>query len=365
MKKIFVTGGHATPALAIADILRRKGWQVYWLGEKFALEGERAQTLEHQTIPGLGIPFYHITSAKLHRRFVLRSLFSLWKLGIGFFQSFVLLVRFKPQVVLSFGSYVSLPVALAAWSLRVPIVLHEQTSASGLANRIISRFAKRVALSFPESLPYFPKEKTVITGNIVRESIFKIGQERLTRKRNPTPVLYITGGSRGSQLINEQVMAVLSKLLSRFKIYHQTGWIDFKKIESVKDRLPQGLRKNYNITPLYSPGEVEEIYKEADLVISRAGANTISELAVCAIPAILIPIPWSAGNEQEKNAGLLVKRGLGILLPQKKLNESTLLKAVEKAWKNIDKFEANAKKAKELVPKDAAQKLFSLIEKSV
>lgn len=365
MKKIFVTGGHPTPALAIADILKRRGWQIYWLGEKFALEGERVGTLEHKIIPGLGIPFYHITSAKLHRRFVLRSLFSLWKLGIGFFQSFVLLVRFKPQVVLSFGSYVSLPVAFAAWVLRVPIVLHEQTSASGLANRIISRFAKKVALSFPESLQYFPKNKIVITGNIVRESIFKIGQERLTRKRNLIPVLYITGGGRGAQVINEQVIAVLSKLLSRFKIYHQTGWIDSEKIERVKDRLPQNLQKNYNIAPLYSSGEVEKIYKEADLVISRAGANTISELAVCAIPAILIPIPWSEGNEQEKNARLLVERGLGILLPQKKLNKSTLWAALEKAWNNIDKLEANAKKAKELVPKDAAQKLFSLIEKSV
>lgn len=365
MKKIVITGGHATPALAIIDILRKKGWRIYWLGEKFALEGERVQTLEHKTLPSLGIPFYHITSAKLHRKFILRSFFSLWKLGIGFFQSFALLMRFKPQVVLSFGSYVSVPVAIAAWVLRVPIILHEQTSASGLANRIISRFAKKVALSFPESLQYFPKDKTAITGNIVRESIFEIGQERLTRKRSVTPVLYITGGSRGSQLINEQVISTLPELLSRFKVYHQTGLIDFEKIKEVKGELPQNLQKNYNISPLYPPRDVEKIYKEADLVISRSGANTISELAICGIPAILIPIPWSEGNEQEKNARLLVKRGLGILLPQKRLNKSAFFATIEKAWRGIDKLEANAKKAKELVPKDAAQKLFSLIEKSV
>ncbi|MBI2007197.1 MAG: undecaprenyldiphospho-muramoylpentapeptide beta-N-acetylglucosaminyltransferase [Candidatus Blackburnbacteria bacterium] len=365
MKKIVITGGHLTPALAVADILKRKGWRIYWLGEKFAVEGEKAQTLEHKTIPALGIPFYHITTAKFHRKFVLRSFFSLWKLGVGFFQSLILLVRIRPQIILSFGSYVSVPPAAAAWVLRIPVILHEQTAASGLANRIISKLAKKIALSFPESLGYFPRNKTVITGNIVRESIFKIGQERLGRKRNETPVLYITGGSRGSQIINRQVIAILPKLLPRFVIYHQTGFIDFEKIKSVRDKLPPSIQKNYSIAPLYGTGEVEKIYKDADLAISRSGANTVSELAICAIPSILIPIPWSEENEQEKNAKLLAERGAGILLPQKNLSRTTLLRAVEEMWGSIYKFRANARKAKELVPQNAARKLFALIQKSV
>lgn len=358
-KKIIITGGHATPALALLPLLKKKGWEIFWVGETKAVRGNSAKTLEAKTIPELGIQFFSVASAKLHRRFVFRSFLSFWKIGIGVLQSLWLLIKIKPSVVLGFGSYVSIPVIFAAWLLRVPIVLHEQTAASGLANRILGRFANFVAISFQTGKNYFPEGKTVLAGNLVRKEIFDI-----RKGKNKTPIIYITGGSRGSKAINEAVFEIIPELLSIARVYHQTGQVDFETAQEAKKKLRPKLSGRYATSEMYSLKEVESLYSRADLVISRSGANTVSELAVTGTPAILIPIPWSESNEQRRNAELLEKQGCGEILDQEKLNGKTLLAAVKKILSNLEKYRYNAKEARKLVPEDAPQKLLFLLEKA-
>lgn len=363
-KKMVITGGHVTPALAFLEVIDKKNWDVYWIGEEKAVFGTKVKTLEYRIIPELGIPFYKITSAKLERRFVLRSIFSFWKILVGFFQSFFFLLKIKPNVLLSFGSYVSVPVALASWILKIPIVIHEQTAASGLANKIIAALARFVAISFEGSREYFPENKIVFTGNLVRKTFFEIGRKKknvaLLAKK---PTIYITGGSRGSQTINSAVLRILQRLLKIAHVYHQTGSIDFQKINEIVKKLPGDIRSNYNIQATYSPSRVEKIYSLVDLVVSRSGANTVSELAATGTPSVLIPIPWSQSDEQTKNATLLQKLGAAILLRQEDLTPDKLFSSIEELVKNYNEYKKGAAKARELVPENASARLLEVIRK--
>lgn len=364
-KRIIITGGHVTPALAFLEVIDRKSWDIYWIGEEKAVFGTEVKTLEYQIIPELGIPFYKITSAKLERRFILRSIFSSWKILAGFFQGFFILLKIKPDVLLSFGSYVSVPVALAAWILRIPIVIHEQTAGSGLANRIIAVLARFAAISFEGSREYFPENKIVFTGNLIRKKFFEIGRKKknaaLSAKK---PVIYITGGSRGSQTVNSAVLGILPRLLNIARVYHQTGWIDFQKMKGAAQKLPKDLRGNYEIKATYSPLEVERIYSLADIVVSRSGANTVSELAAVGTPSILIPIPWSQSDEQEKNAALLQKLGAARLLRQEDLTPDKLFSSIEELVKNYDKYKKGAAKARKFVFENASAKLLEVVRKA-
>lgn len=298
MQKIVITGGHFTPGLALIEILDRKKWEIFWIGDDRAVSGTQAKTLESQILPGIRIPFYKITTAKLQRTSKLNSIFSSWKLIVGFIESYTLLKKIRPNVVLSFGSYISVPVAVSARVLNIPVVIHEQTAASGLANRIVAKIAKTVAISFPESEKYFPSEKTKLIGNLVRSSIYDVARTRAIRKKNKRPILYITGGSRGAQAINQSVFDILETLLSTFEIYHQSGVLDFEMLSA--KTLPKNLSSYYHLQPNFTPREVEKIFLKADLAISRSGANTISELAILGIPAILVPLPHTEQDEQTK-----------------------------------------------------------------
>lgn len=363
--RLVITGGHVTPALPIIDLARKAGWKIYWFGEKQALRDTSTKTLELRVIPKLNIPFFPVLAAKFHREAGIRSLFSSWRIAFGFLQSFFLLLRLSPSVVASFGSYVSVPVCLAAWMLGIPIVVHEQTAESGLANRFIAHLAFKVAISFPQSSREFPKSKIVLTGNPLRESIWKVAKERYKSKyKHKMPTLYITGGSRGSQIINQAVYAILPQLLGKFRVYHQTGELDFAKFANFKRRLHETLGKNYHICASWLPEEVDKIFLRADIVISRAGANTVGELAAVGIPAILVPIPWSESNEQTKNAGVLAGTGLAHVLPQADLSPGTLWGTIEEMFADLAKYQEARYRSRSLVEREAARLLFDLLEEA-
>lgn len=364
MKKIVITGGHFTPGYAIIPELGLRSFQVYWIGEKKAMGGTLVKTLEAQVLPGMDIPFYTLNAAKFHRGSFLRFIFELWKFPVGLAQSLHLLWKIKPDVVLSFGSYLSLPVCLAAWVLQIPVVIHEQTAASGLANRICAKFARFAAISFASSLDYFPKEKTILVGNLVRGNIYRAAKRRMS-SAGKSPFLYITGGSRGAHAINEAVFEVVEKLLAVFKVYHQTGTLDLKKAKIVKKHLTPVLRKRYFPKATLLPNEVEDVYAHAGLIIARAGANTVSEIAVCGIPALFIPLPQAESDEQSKNAQLLKNIGLAEVLPQSRLSGLTLLSGIRQIWQNMEKYKSSAPKAAKLVPQNAAARLVELLEKRV
>lgn len=359
MKKVLIIGGHLAPALAVIEELQtRGGWDIVWVGRRTAMEGEEIIPLEYSVIPEMNIPFHSIETGRLQRKFTNQTITSLLKVPVGFLQSLRILQKVRPDVVLSFGGYLSVPVVAAAAILGVPIIVHEQTTTAGLANRFGALLARKVAISFEVSKNFFPSQRVVLTGNPVRKEIFSI-------KRNPSLVggrrlLYITGGNQGSKAINESIKKILPELVKKFFIIHQTGFLDYEHFRKVQ----KNLGKYYRAYAIIEPIQVEKIFSNASLVISRAGANTISELAIVGIPSILIPLPWSGSGEQEKNAWLLASTGLSKVIMQDKLTPVTFLKTILEIIQKPPS-QSVRKKSRALINPDAAKQVVNLLDQAV
>jgi len=368
-KKILITGGHLSPALAVIEELKkRKEWKDFFVGRKHPLEGDKALSLEYKTIKKLEIPFFDLKTGRLQRRFTRYTISSLLKIPSGLIQAFSLVAKLKPDIILSFGGYLALPVVVAGWFLKVPIVTHEQTMTSGLANKFIGLLAKKICLSWPETVKSFPKEKVVLTGNPVRREIFNNQQLTISNQlsNENLPLIYITGGSLGAHSINEVILKILPQLLKKYRIIHQCGdsitYQDYQKLDARRYSLDTKLRKRYYLTKFVGLEDIGWVLNNAGLVISRAGANTVTELLALAKPAILIPLPWSGGGEQEKNAKILKNLGSAEVLSQEKLTGETLYQCIESLMQNIGKYKKNAEKGKGLVILNAAEKMVDILE---
>jgi len=366
-KKIVLTGGHAaTTALAVVEELAKRGvrgdfWDIYWIGVRRAVEGKKVPTLEAAVFPKMGVSFHPIFTGRLQRKFSFWTIPSLIKIPLGFFHALILLLKIRPQIILSFGGFAAFPVVLAGWFLRIPIVIHEQTAAVGRANRFSAPFARKIAVARSGSIKFFPRKKCVLTGNPVLPEIVEVPPKE---KPGEPPTIYITGGSRGAQPINELIEVILKELLKKFIVIHHTGFLDFKKFERLKNSLPQDLRKNYEVYPVIDPTEIDGVYRRADIIISRAGANTVSEIMLVKRPAILIPLPFSFQNEQTKNARLAERQGIARVLKQEELTAARLLKEIGQIHREWEKIVA-AVKDKASPDAKAAFKLVDIIEEIV
>ncbi len=356
-RRIIFTGTHLTPALAvIEEIKKREPWEIYYLGRKYALEGEKIPSVESQVLPKLGVKFISIPAGRLQRRFTRWTIPSLLRVPFGFFKSLKIILEIKPKIIVSFGGYVGVPVVLAGFLLRVPVLIHEQTATVGLANKISAFFAQKIAISFPESKKFFPKEKTVLTGNPLRPEIFKSGKPLFSLDKNKK-IIYITGGNQGASIINKTIEHCLPDLLIQYNVIHQCGAKDYSYFQKKKTSLPKEEAKNYFPTDYIDNKAIGWVFEKADLVISRGGANTILELAALGKPAIIIPIPWTVHNEQLKNAQFLKKNGLAEILPQEKLNPKSLKSLIKKMMENLDSYQKAGEKLKKAIPRDGAQKI--------
>lgn len=369
MRRIIITGGHLTPALAVIDeLIRRGSWEILFIGRKYAVEGDRTPPIEAQIIPKRGIWFVAINAGRVQRFFTRYTILALLKIPLGFFQAFYHLIRFKPNVILSFGGYVSVPVVFAGWLLGIPALTHEQTAVQGLATKVNTLFAKKIAVSWPKTLDQFPAKKAVLTGNPIRGEIF-IVNEKLWRTLNfekDLPFILVTGGNQGSHVINQAVKGALPQLVKKYNLFHQCGHVaifgDYEQLLKAQKKLSPKLKRRYHFKKYVTGKEWSTLLGKADLVVSRAGANIISELAALGKPAILIPLPWLYQDEQTKNAQMLTRIGIAKILPQKKLSTKTLSSSINKMITNLDKYKANAPKAKKLVKLDAAKRIVDLIE---
>jgi UDP-N-acetylglucosamine--N-acetylmuramyl-(pentapeptide) pyrophosphoryl-undecaprenol N-acetylglucosamine transferase len=353
--KIGICGGHLTPALAIISELKKRNINdIFFIGRSRAMEGDPSPSAESAVIPNLGIKFYAIPVGRLQRKFTQYTIPSLLKAPLGIVSSLLVLSQEKPDLVISFGSYVALPVVVAAWVLGVPSITHEQTVKGGLANRIISYFAKKIALSWPDSLALFPKGKSVVTGNPVRNEILT-----LRKKRTNRPVIFITGGNQGAHSVNEAVLEVIEPLLEKYEVFHQTGgaekFRDYEMITARVSTLPQRLVRRYTAAKWLNSSEVADVYAKASLVVGRSGANTVSEVIALGTPSLFIPLPWAGGGEQMKNAEMLENLGAAIVLPQDRLTPKRLLSAINAMVNELPRYKQAAKEAKKLINPAAAQ----------
>jgi UDP-N-acetylglucosamine--N-acetylmuramyl-(pentapeptide) pyrophosphoryl-undecaprenol N-acetylglucosamine transferase len=357
MAKIAITGGHLTPALATIDEFKKiPDTEIIFLGRARATEGDKTASAESVIIPNLGIKFYALQAGRLQRRFTRYSLWALGKVPVGFFQALAILSKEKPDVVLSFGSYVAAPVVLAAWILGIPAITHEQTVKGGLANRFISRFAKKIAVAWEHSLGDFPKEKAVLVGNPIRKELV-----HLKKKRTSRPVVYITGGNQGAHAINEMVLEIIKDLLEKYEVIHQTGgsevFKDYETLSALRNQLPARLQSRYKIGKWFNTSETAEIFSRTSILVGRSGANTVMEAMALGIPAVYIPLPISANNEQLKNAKLMEGLGAAVILPQDRLTPKRLLASINHVIENYKSYQKNAKKATKVVRLDAANLL--------
>jgi UDP-N-acetylglucosamine--N-acetylmuramyl-(pentapeptide) pyrophosphoryl-undecaprenol N-acetylglucosamine transferase len=238
------------------------------------------------------------------------------------------------------------------------VYTHEQTIQPGIANRTISRWAKKVFISFPQSAEFFPKEKVLQTGNPIRKSILRVADIpfHIPKKK---PVIYITGGSLGSHSINQHVEAIIDELKRDYFVIHQTG--DTKTYNDY-ERLARYADESYMLRKHVNAQELAFILQEADLVISRCGANTIFELLAVRKPAIFIPLPWSGHDEQRRQAALLKDAHVAMVFEQSRPSIE-LLDCVRQMTEDLKKY-SNFSKLRTLIAEDAAHRIYEEILKS-
>ena len=350
--KILITGAHFTPAVAtIEEFKKYKGIKIIYVGRKHTFEDEKSLSVESQVLPTMGLKFIPLTTGRLQKEFTIYTIFSLLKIPIGFIQSLYIILYETPDVILSFGGYVAVPVVFAGWLFSIPIIIHEQTLVSGLANKISSIFADKIAVSFKNT---FNKNKTILTGNPTRTDILKISNNFSYVRENVMPIILITGGNQGSHILNLVVAACLDELTKIASIIHVTGDNRFKDFERLDE-----LRKfgDKYVVKKWIDKEWGAILSRADLVVSRAGINTLTELAYIGKPAIVIPIPYLFQDEQNKNAKYFEEHGLVRILPQSNLSGKTLIENIKWMLKNLDSLKQKAKDAKKIIIPDAGKRL--------
>ncbi len=355
--RIVVTGGHPAPALAVIDeLLKRKETDIHFIGRQFAVDHGVAPSYEYKQIKEMGIPFYHLQTGRFLRDYSLRSILSALRLFVGLYDSFALLSKIKPDVVMSFGGYIALPVCIVARLMDIYVITHEQTIAPGLANKIIGKFANKVLISFPETMKYFDVVKTKVTGNPIRMGALKIVNKPLSLDTK-RPVIYITGGSLGSHSINVHIERIIERLLKKFTVIHQVGNVeeynDFERLSAIKN-------KHYHVVHHFSSDEIGWVFQTADIIISRGGANTTCELIAHKKPCIIIPLPWSGSNEQELHAKLFSVSGAGEVFYQDHSSEE-LYEKIMSMYEHLPQYRKNFSLLKKYVHPHAVQDIVDQI----
>ncbi len=354
------TGGHTSPGLAVAALLRERSIGCAWIGSRTGVEARRA--------PELGIPFHPIPTGKLRRAWTWQNVRDL-TLNVpgGVLAASALLRRLRPNVVFATGGYVALPVVVAAAAARIAVVVHEQTSVPGLANRIAARLARRVAVTFRESARWFPPTKVVVTGNPLRPEL-RAGSRADALARfalDPAlPLLYVTGGAQGSQAINRAVGGALPALLAQAQIVHQCGDSastgDRAWLAAQRAALPEPLARRYTIVPFVT-AELAGLYAAAALVVARAGAGTVNECCHLGVPALYIPLPGARGDEQTANARMVGREGGCAILVQSDLSPARLTERVQGLLADPRALKEMGQRARALAIPDAAERLVAVL----
>lgn len=366
MKLVLVAGGggHFSAALSVIEALPRDVSYIVF-GRKYTFEGDSTLSFEYQTAREKHIPFEAITTGRVQRIFTKHTIPSLLKTPIGLVQSLLLLQKHKPDVVLSFGGYVVMPVVLAAYLLKIPIVIHEQAMEAGFANKISSVFAKKICVSWESSHRFFPKDKTVVTGFPIKDSIRKEVSQRVLLPKGNLPLLVVTGGSGGSHELNMFIEKSLPELLDMCRIFHQTGdakrFNDYDRLISQKESLPKEKKDRYEVEKFVDPDQIGVILRKADLVVARAGINTVSELLYLEKPALLVPLQSGQHNEQMQNAKFFQSTGLGIVLSDDR-SDGEFLRHIKELLSNLDSYSLHTKSEQEKLTGDASEQIFSAVK---
>jgi len=354
------TGGHTVPGLAVAAALRARGIPCAWIGSRDGLEARQA--------PEAGIPYFAIPTGKLRRSWAWANVTDvLVRVPAGTVRACGLLLRLRPRVVLATGGFVALPVVVAAWLARVPVVVHEQTSVPGLANLLAARLARRVAVTFPDTAGRLPAAKVVVTGNPLRPELRAAGRADAVARLGLDPALplvYVTGGAQGAHALNRAAGEALPRLLGHAQLVHQCGdnpeTGDRVWLEARRAALPPALAARYTVRA-WVGAELAGIYAAAALVVGRAGAGTVNECCQLGVPALYVPLPGARGDEQVQNARLVERAGGCAVLPQQALTPDALAERVAGLLADQARLKEMGERARSLAVPDAAERLVALL----
>lgn len=368
------SGGHVSPALATMEAFLELANQDETWQPEFLYVGSHTG-IERQMAHAARVPFTAIATGKLRRsshvlgHFSWRNIVDALRLPWGILQALVVVFRFRPHAILSTGGFVCVPPVIAARLLGIPVITHEQTVQMGLANRIASRLANRIALTYESARAELPprlQARAFVTGNPVRSVIFAsnaaTAQALAGFNDDELPTLYITGGAQGARHINRAVEDALPELLEFCRIIHQCGRQSagnvgvHESLQQARAALPNHLQNRYHIVDFVAD-EIGHIYALADVVLSRSGAGTLSELFALGKPSVLVPLVPTGGDEQRRNARHAADEGAAVIIAQSDLSGDSLCKAVRSLFANREQRDAMARAAQNLAKPDAARRL--------
>lgn len=329
MKRIILTGGgtagHVTPNIALLPRLRELNYDIHYIGSY--------QGIEKELIEQFGIPYHGISSGKLRRYFSLKNFTDPFRIIKGLAEADKLIKTLQPDVIFSKGGFVSVPVVMAGKRRHVPTIIHESDMTPGLANKLSIPSATKVCCNFPETLEHLPKDKAVLTGSPIRQELLsgnKIAALNFCGLTSEKPVILIIGGSLGSVAVNNAVRAILPELLKDFQVIHLCG----------KGKIDESLQNvNGYVQFEYVQSELKDIFALTDLIISRAGANAICEIAALRKPNLLIPLSASASRgDQILNARSFKRQGFSVVIEEEELTNEKLLSSIQKLYANRDSY---------------------------
>lgn len=329
MKKIIMTGGgtagHVMPCLALVPELTARGYEIYYIGTY--------NGIEKGLVEEKGLPYFGISSGKLRRYFSLKNFTDPFRVIKGYFEAKKIIKKIKPDVIFSKGGFATVPVTFAAHEYHIPVISHESDITPGLANRLCIKKADYICTGFKETLKFLPKNKGIYTGSPIRAELLNGDTEkgyRFTGFNGNKPIILIIGGSTGSAKINESIYNVLPTLLKDYDVIHITGK---GKNNPEYENLPG--YKSFE----YVGMELPDVFAVSDLVISRAGANSICELLALNKPNILIPLSAAQSRgDQILNADSFEKQGFSYVLREEEITNESLLEAISYVLSNKEKY---------------------------
>jgi UDP-N-acetylglucosamine--N-acetylmuramyl-(pentapeptide) pyrophosphoryl-undecaprenol N-acetylglucosamine transferase len=325
------TGGHLFPGIALAERIRGAGGEVLFVGTE--------RGIETRVLPEEGWKLDLVDVAGIKGRGLVGLVGGLARLPRAYVQSRRIIKRFMPDVVVGVGGYASGPVVATAAMSGLPTALLEQNSIPGITNRILGRIVRRIYCTFEDRTGRFPADKVVLSGNPIRADLLeRLRATGAAKREGARPRLFVFGGSQGARALNDGMIAALPRLLERLpalEIWHQTGQADEERVQrayTAADLEPPRARVSAFIRDMAEP------YGWCDLVLSRAGATSLSELAAVGRPAVLVPFPFAADNHQEHNAKSFVERGAALLLLQEDMTTETLVDTVAGVLEDGDRL---------------------------
>ena len=363
MKIVFTgggTGGHFYPIIAVVEQIREI------VEERKLLEPELyyigPEPYDERALFENNITFRKSPAGKVRRYFSIRNFFDTTKTIAGIIKAVFQLFSIYPDVVFSKGGYASFPTVFAARLLRIPVIIHESDASLGRVNVWAKKFAKKIAVSYPELAEELKDERVAYTGNPIRKELITPqheGADEFLHLEGSTPTLFFIGGSSGAQAINDVVLTALPELVKKYQVIHQTGEKNFEEIKGVGAVV---LRDNEHESRYHPFGTLNTLAMRmsagaADIIISRAGSGAIFEIASWGIPSIIIPIPEEIAHDQNKNAFSFARAGAAVVIEQRNLTEHVLLSEIDRLMDNPAKREEMGLAAKKYAKPDAARVL--------